>query len=387
MLRWALPIWVVLLAGCTAGGPPPTPPPPAPVAVAWRAAEPLPVTGGRAAGRALAYCGRWYLTGATIDAAGGTRPALWTSGDGLAWRAVPVRARSTYGSEHTLYAAACRGGTLVALGAKSGGAHGYPRTSTWSTVGGVLTEEVSAYTLYGGADGLNVGRVAAGPRGWLLAGNRVSGAAAWTSPDGASFTLRAAAPLAHDDRRRAWAADAAGVADGWRLVGYSQGVPATPLAWTSPDGIRWRELPLRADSHGSGSPERVVAVGGAAVAAGVADGTFAAWRIDAEAITPLARFANTAARAVTATGPPSVAALTAHGSSVLALVNDGAAAHLWQSTDAGAQWREQALPAPLPTAAAGGTDLSASAAGLLLLADDGGTTHLWGAPAPPPGAP
>lgn len=82
--------------------------------------------------RDAASCdGRWFVVGAVADASGGTRPAAWFSADGSAWVPLRVEARTFYGRQNVLSSVACRGGRMAALGAKTGGAHGNPRTSTW----------------------------------------------------------------------------------------------------------------------------------------------------------------------------------------------------------------------------------------------------------------
>ncbi|GAA2706427.1 hypothetical protein ACFY2R_21680 [Micromonospora olivasterospora] len=123
----------VLLAGCrSAEGPAPAP---EPVRPEWRAVDlPAPPGGpGRLVLRDAVACGgRWFAVGAVADASGGTRPAAWSSGDGISWSALPVRGETFYGRQHVLYAAACRDGRVAALGAQVGGVHGNPRTGTWA---------------------------------------------------------------------------------------------------------------------------------------------------------------------------------------------------------------------------------------------------------------
>ena len=46
---------------------------------------------------------------------------------------------------------------MAALGAKFGGAHGYPRTSSWQqTPDGVLREVTAPFELFGGPQAVNV---------------------------------------------------------------------------------------------------------------------------------------------------------------------------------------------------------------------------------------
>ena len=90
------------------------------------------------------------------------------------------------------------------VGAKSGGAHGNPRVTTWyRRDDGVFTDVVAAFELYGGPLAVTVGRIAGGPDGWLIAGARTSGAAVWLSDDATDFRLVDGDPaLSSDDSMR-----------------------------------------------------------------------------------------------------------------------------------------------------------------------------------------
>src|SRR5207244_9921878 len=89
-------------------------PGPTVTAPAWHQVS-LPVAGtGRPEVAALAACpGHWYAAGAYRMPDGATTPALWSSTDGKAWQAVPVRPVSAYGPKHLLFSVACRGDTVV----------------------------------------------------------------------------------------------------------------------------------------------------------------------------------------------------------------------------------------------------------------------------------
>ena len=117
-------------------------------------------------------------------------------------------ARSAYGAENVLSAVGCRDGMLAAVGAKSGGVHGNPRVSTWRQLADGSVREVPAeFEVSGGPDAVNVGRIAGGPQGWVIAGNRGTGAAAWSSPDATEFRLVSGVPpLARGRTGRTWAA-------------------------------------------------------------------------------------------------------------------------------------------------------------------------------------
>ncbi|HEX5741690.1 MAG TPA: hypothetical protein VFY17_09085 [Pilimelia sp.] len=369
------------LAACTAA----RAPEPAPLVPAWRPADlPAPPAGlPRRMVRAASWCGdRWYLAGAVGDAAGATRPAAWSSVDGRSWRALPLAPRTYYGRQHVLYTVACRDGRPAVLGAKSGGAHGNPRTSNWAPgAAGTLTEVVSGFELYGGPTAVNVARVVAGPAGYLIAGNRMSGAAVWRSGDGGEFRITERAPgLASDGEGETWAHDAAAVPAGWLVVGgiVRRGrTERDPLAWLAPaDGAAWRRVPV----PGGGEFDelhRVVVAGDTPVAVGPDGSSFAAWQAGqgGEGWRRAGRFG-----ALPAGGVPAVTALVGGASGLVAAVGDQHLTALWQSADRGGTWRPVQSPAALRACGDCAVTLAAGPGGLLLTADDGSRTSVWTAP-------
>ena len=76
------------------------------------------------------------------------------------------------------------------IGSRSGGAHGNPRVTSWyQRADGALVDMQAPFELYGGPEAVSVRRVVAGPSGWLIAGNRLSGAAVWVSADATDFRI------------------------------------------------------------------------------------------------------------------------------------------------------------------------------------------------------
>ncbi|WP_433534824.1 hypothetical protein ACQPZK_22105 [Micromonospora sp. CA-249363] len=377
-------LFALLLAGCdgpsapsgggsTAAGVPASRP-------AWQAVTlPAPPGGaGRVLVRDVAACaGRWFLVGGVADASGGTRPAAWTSVDGTAWSALPVRADSFYGKQNVLSSVACRNGRAAMIGAKVGGAHGYPRVSTWRQVAdGALVEVQASFETYGGPKAVNVSRLAAGPSGWLIVGNRSAGAASWvSSPAAAEFALVEGAPgLASDAVGVTWAFDAVATSSGWLAVGGllpAGRIDRDPAVWSSPDGRSWQRTVL------PGGPEyeelqRVVLAGGVPVAVGLRGATFGAWRQE-----PAGWVAAGAFGRRSDAGVPQVASLVAAEDRLFAAVTDGARYSVWVSTDRGGSWREAALP--LDVAAGADRDVSVVAVGdrWWVAVDDGSRSGLW----------
>ncbi|MGN9775719.1 hypothetical protein ACTMS0_08065 [Micromonospora sp. H33] len=370
---------VVLLVGCERAGTADRPE--RALTPAWTALT-LPVPPGppgRLLLRDAASCGgRWYVAGGVADAAGGTRPAAWTSADGVTFAPLTLVPSSFSGEQHVLSAVACRGSRVAAVGSKSGGVHGNPRVGTWAQgPDGALREVPAPFEQFGGPRAVSVGRIVAGPEGWLVVGSRVAGAAVWISPDSSAFTLVEGVPeLAGDARGRTVAADAVAVPSGWLVVGslLAAGGPR-PLAWMSADGRAWRRAELPGGPDGSGAAQRVVATAGGPVAVGPAGAVgFAAWRSTADGWRWAGAFGAGGA------GVPSVAGLAVAGAGVVA-VTRGAAGHaLWFSPDLGHSWRAMGLPRAVPDTGDTAVAVASDGDRLLLVGDDGeGSRAWWGA--------
>ena len=228
--------------------------------------------------RDVADCGdRWIAAGTRLGA-----PAAWTSTDGTAWQSlafVPLP-DSFYGPRQVITSVACAGGRVAMVGAVPGGAHGNPRVSTWRLDHGRMLENAAPFETYGGDQAVDVGPIAAGPDGFGIAGNRTSGAAGWTSPDGRVFTL-------HDGRagKGTLARAAVVMPDGrWAVAG------GTPIAGSLAERASLWLLPAweRADppaAAGFNEIQRVVRDGDDLVAAGARGTSFGTWRWHAAAWT------------------------------------------------------------------------------------------------------
>ncbi|WP_433125857.1 hypothetical protein ACQPWW_24670 [Micromonospora sp. CA-240977] len=346
----------------------------------------LPAPPG-AAGRPLlrdatSCAGRWFLAGGVLDAEGGTRPAAWTSVDGTTWTVQQVRPDSFYGRQNVFLSVACRDGKAALIGAKVGGAHGYPRISTWRQVAdGALVEVQASFETYGGPTAVNVSRLTAGASGWLIVGNRSAGAASWVSaPDAAEFALVEGAPeLASDAVGVTWAFDAVATSPGWLAVGGllpAGRIDRDPAVWSSPDGRSWRRTVLPGGSEYE-EMQRVTLVGGVPVAVGLRGATFGAWRQEAGGWVAAGTFARRAGA-----GVPGVTSLVSSGDRLLAAVTDGARHSVWVSTDRGGSWREVTMPLDVPAGVDRDVTLVAVGDRWWLAADDGTRAGLWWAAGP-----
>ncbi|SBT44462.1 hypothetical protein [Micromonospora auratinigra] len=372
-----LGLLVLLLAACRPTDPA-RPAPPAPIRPAWQPVT-LPVppgVAGRVALRDVTACaGRWFVVGALVDGAGGTRPAAWSSPDARTWTALRAVPRSTYGPENVLTAAGCRDGRLAAVGGKTGGVHGNPRISTWRQVAdGSLVEVPAEFEVFGGPDAVNVGRIAGGPRGWLISGNRATGAAAWVSPDGSDFALVSAVPqLAADAAGRPWVSDGVATGSGWLLVGSVLPPGRTgsaPAVWSSADGRSWRRAVLPADG-GVADLQRVVRAGERAVAVGRRGDGLGAWSAEGDRWRSVGTFGGAGTDR-----PGQVWGLAARADGVVAVVAGGATGGGWFSAD-GAAWSPVVLPAGVPAGADRSVAVAAVGESVVLLSDDGATASVW----------
>jgi hypothetical protein len=343
------------------------------VALQWTESV-LPVPAG-AAGRIVvkdaATCqGRWFVVGTMQTPAGDTVPAAWSSADAKAWTSMKIDARSYYGKQNVFYSVACRDGRMAALGAKPGGAHGYPRTSSWrETPDGVLHEVSAPFELFGGPQAVNVARLDAGPPGWLISGNRMSGAAAWVSRDAAAFRIVERAPvLASSAAGETWAFDAVAAGGGWTMVGGEQAagrIDRDAVGWQSADGVSWRRLPA-VDAQPVYEELQRVALDTSPVAVGVRGTAFGVWRLDGDKWLPGASFGR-----VRLDGKSGVRSLAVAGTSLFCVTSDDESHSLWVSTDRGGGWRRAGLPAAAPVGADRAVALAGADGQLLLLHDDG----------------
>lgn len=367
------PAAVLLAVTLVAGGCTAEPEPPRQQEVTWQPGA-LPVPAGRTAVvRDVTACPNdktWFAVGATRDGQGGTAPAAWTSPDADTWTSLRIDARSYYGKQNVLATVACRDGRVAAVGAKSGGAHAYPRTFSWhQTADGVLHEVAAPFDLFGGQNAVNVGRLDAGPGGFLISGNRMSGAAVWRSPDAAEFAIVERAPvLASDATGETWAFDSVATGDGWLLVGgfLPKGrIDRDPMAWRSADGVAWARVPGPA-TDAYEEIQRVALAGAVPVGVGVAGGTFGAWRLTGGAWQAAGTFG------VAGAGPgTTVRSVAASGDQVYATTGSPDAYALWVSPDGGASWRPGDLPSVVPARSETAAAVAVAGGRVVLVTDDG----------------
>lgn len=340
---------------------------------------------GRLAVRDAAVCGdAWVLVGGVFMTNDRSRPALWSSADGTTWTSLPVAPHDYWAKRSVLTSVACReDGVPAMIGGKSGGAHGNPRVSSWfQREDGVFVDVVAGYTLYGGADATNVSRIAAGPEGYLITGNRVSGAAVWTSPDAREFELHDDIPELTSGPDRATLAIGQ-VHDGerWTVVGsasLTDRLARVPMAWTSPDGLTWTDEDVpRTDEFND--LEQVTPVEDGLVAVGLRGQAYGVWTRGSDGRWELG---ESFGAVQTSGGSPAVSSLVsvagARGEQrrLLASVADGESYQLWSSQVAGT-WGRVSVPLEPEVGSERTLTVSARDQQVLLLADDGADGRVW----------
>ena len=269
------------------------------------------------------------------------------------------------------------------IGGKSGGAHGNPRVSSWyQRDDGVYVDVVAGYTLYGGAEATNVSRMAAGPEGFLITGNRVSGAAVWTSPDALEFELHDDIPEMINGADRVTLAIGQ-VHDGqrWTVVGsasLTDRLARVPMAWTSPDGLTWTDERVpRTDEFND--LEQVTPLGDGLIAVGLRGQAYGVWTRDAEGEWELGEEFG---EVRTSGGSPAVSSLVSLADAgdderrLLASVATGETYQLWSSTSPGT-WDQMSVPVSPEVGSERSLTVAARGDDVLLLADDAAQGRVW----------
>jgi len=199
---------------------------------------------------------------------------VWTSDDGVTWRAAPTQPSLEQFCPVALASAAqglaaigtdCRVGQIHPVVAVSQDGERWTRAQSQSSFG----------------DQADLRAISAGGPGFIMAGRRTAGdrvgEAIWTSADGLSWVVVASfRPPGATEAIKSIAAFAGGyIAVGLRDPGMSN----VPDAWTSPDGTAWRRANIPPDPGFRGtnaqSLEAVAARGGTIVGVG--------WYADREA--------------------------------------------------------------------------------------------------------
>lgn len=310
-------------------------------------------------------------------------PAGWRSDDtGVTWTSLHFDPSEYWAERALLSSVACRGDRVVMVGAKSGGAHGNPRVSTWrQRADGAFVDMSAPFPLYGGPEAVSVGRVAAGPDNWLIAGNRTAGAAVWVASDERELELVDDDPaLVRDAEVDTLAIDQVHDSTRWAVVGSGQvegRADRVPMAWASADGLRWERQAVPTTDEFS-DLERVAPTDDGLLALGLRGDGFGSWRRTDGTWQLTEEFGAVDPDRYSYRG---VSGLVTDGDDAIASVSDGRSYGLGAKLGA-APW----APVDVPVApdAGGGLVLTVAAVDgtVLLLADDEQKGRVWRAGCP-----
>lgn len=351
---------------------------------AWNAAtlpDPAGAPGQLTVRDAVSCGGVWTAVGGVVLAepteTQDSRPAAWRSTNGVDWSALDVTATTYWGERAILTTIACAHDEVVAVGARSGGAHGNPRVTTFVEQDGGLHDQEAAFNLYGGATATNVGPITAAEPGWLITGNRVSGPAVWHSETGRDFVIEEDVPgLADADDFVSLAQGAVWDGESWVVVGGGNErstLDREPVAWESADAENWERIEVPG-SDDFDDLERVIAVDDDLVALGLSGDAFGVWRRSDGAWERGDTFGTLPSESRRS---PFVSSLVASDRGLWATTSDGTAYALWHSRD-GDEWTQVPTPERAPeTAGEHVLTVAASGERVLLISDDGTGGRVW----------
>lgn len=376
MLGLVAAVLAACLAACGGGD---RSPEPRPLELTWHDSTLPAPAGERSVVRAATWCRhQWVVVGATARTDGRTRPAVWTSSDGRHWQSTPLHPGGDfYAAREILESVACSRDRVAAIGAKSGGAHGMPRTASWRQLSdGSLAAVRATPVLFGGSEAVSVGAMAGGPEGYLIAGTRTSGAAVWRSARAEMFRLYAGAPgLASTSRLRTQAADALAGPDGWLVAGQVTEADGRlrGVVWSGSPGGAWHRSDLPGGTAVT-TAERLASAPPGPDVAGLLDDRFGLWGLRNGSWRLVDRFGRTDPQGSAASYVSGLA--EAYGR-VAATYSDGARFRLWMGED---------VPMPTEVTVDGDRTVTVAAHGrhLLLLTDDDRAGRAWLATVPLP---
>lgn len=198
---------------------------------------------------------------------------------------VKVRPAGMYGEQAFWYSIAADTSHIVAIGGKTGGAHGNVRWSAWDGSAAGLVEKPQPFSTFGGYGGGDLVDAVLTPHGPALIGT-------WQNPavgldimvwllDGRYWVRRPVAGTALENKKESlkFPLAASGVGDGTVIVGWElSGGRQHPAAWRATSGVtNWTMT--RLPSGRAGAALSVSCADTTCTAAGWVDGNLALWTL------------------------------------------------------------------------------------------------------------
>jgi hypothetical protein len=224
-----------------------------------------------------------------VGARRGGGPALLRLAADGSLSEVDVRPAGMYGEQAYWYSLAADESQVVAIGGKTGGAHGNVRWSAWRGSGAGLAEQPQPFSTFGGYGAGDLVDAVLTPEGPALVGT-------WQNPSvgldimvwrpaGKYWERQAVAGTALENTRESLkfplAATAAGegaLIVGWELAGGRQ----RPAVWRADRGVTGWRMTRLPDAGRAGAAVSVSCAGDTCTAAGWVDGRLALWQLRAD---------------------------------------------------------------------------------------------------------
>lgn len=199
---------------------------------------------------------------------------------------IAVRPAGMYGEQAYWYSVAADESRIVAIGGKTGGAHGNVRWSAWSGTDAGLAEQPQPFSTFGGYGGGDLVDAVLTPDGPALIGtwqNPTVGLdiMVWR-PEGKYWVRQPVAGTALENTRdslkfplSAASVDEGAVIAGWELSGGRQ----RPVVWRSATGLTGWTMSRLPDAGRAGAALAVRCADSACLASGWVDGKLAMWQL------------------------------------------------------------------------------------------------------------
>ncbi len=199
---------------------------------------------------------------------------------------IAVRPAGMYGQQALWYSIAADGRRIVALGGRTGGAHGNVRWSVWTGSDAGLTERLQPFSTFGGYGAGDLVDAVLPPGGPALVGSWQNPSVGldimvW-QPDGEYWVRRPSAGTALENKRESlkFPLAAAGLGEGILIAGWELSTGRQrPAVWRSSSGASDWTMTRLPDAGRAGVALAVRCTGSACTATGWVDGELAMWHL------------------------------------------------------------------------------------------------------------